>query len=318
MIVPATLKNSYLAAVSIWKKIQNDSDAILEVIAKRHGGTYTSRIKPLESAVLKIEKNEYTRPFFDMEDMLAGSIIVPVISEIIATRSDVEREFGIDEIRPLMVPDPEKFGGAYDLHLILKLKDSPYRIDKSVLNFRFEVQIKTFLQHAWSKAGHDIIYKPKRMSYGLVRIASQIRALLELADNVLANIESAAQLQIEPEYPKYSISKKIIEIMEKYWETSQLPADRRRAAGIIQRYMELAKISTPDQLDAIISNPRYADFLQLRSVTPTQTIFIILFIEKNGNIPKIVEENSKVLITDEMLDLCPLLSRIPITNRILV
>jgi ppGpp synthetase/RelA/SpoT-type nucleotidyltranferase len=318
MIVPATLKNSYLASVPVWEKIQNESDAVLDNIAKRHGGTYTSRIKPLESAVLKIEKEEYAIPFFDMEDMLAGSIIVPVLSEIIPTKVDVEREFVVDEIRPLQVPDPEKFGGAYDLHLILKLKDSPYRIEKGVLNFRFEIQIKTFLQHAWSKAGHDIIYKPKRMSYGLVRIASQVRALLELADNVLANIESAAQLQIEPDYPKYTNSKRIIEIMEKHWETSRLPADRRRAAGIIQRYMELAKISTPDYLDTIISEPRYADFFQLRSVTPTQTIFIILFIAKNGNIPKIVEGNSKVLITEEMMDICPLLSRIPAANRISV
>jgi len=318
MIVPVTLKSNYDAVLPIWEKIKAEADGDLGNIAKRHGGNYSSRIKSLESAVLKLEKEKYARPFLDMDDMLAGSIIVPVMSEISPTKDDVGKFFIVDEIKPLEAPNPEMFGGSYDLHLILKLKDSPFRIDKSTLDLRFEVQIKTFLQQAWSTASHDIIYKPKLISYGRARIANQVRALLELADSVLANIEIASQLQIEPDYPKYSPRKRIIEVVEKYWENSRLPADRRRLAIIIEDYMSLAKVSTPEELDKILSEPNYADFIQLRSVTPTQSIFMILFVAKNGDVPKIMDGNSKVLITEEMLDFCPLLTKIPVRNRISV
>lgn len=317
MIVPVSIKNGYYAALPIWEKIKTEADSILDDIAKRQGGNYTSRIKPLESAMLKIEKVEYERPFLDMEDMFAGSIIVPTITTISRTKDEIEGLFTIDEVRPKETPNPSVFDGTYDLHLILKLRDSPYRLDKSILKLRFEVQIKTLLQQAWASTSHDIIYKPKRLSYGLVRIASQIRALLELADSVLANIEKAAELQSEHDYPKYQDQKKIIEILEKYWEPARLPLDRRRATLIIQKYAGLANILI-DNLDSILSRPRYSDLLKLRSVTPTQTIFMILFIEKDGNLPKLIKGNSKVLVTEEMLDSCSLLAKIPQANRIIV
>lgn len=317
MIIPVSLKTKYEDALPLWKRLKDEIDSVLAGIAEHNGGKYFSRIKQLESAVLKLEKERQVRLFEEMEDMLAGSIVLPTISEILPTKEHIERHFEICEIRPSESPDPRKFDGSYDLHLILKQKDNPYRQDKSLLNFRFEVQVKTLLQQAWGSASHDIIYKPKRLSYSLTRIASQVRALLELADLVIANIEAASKLQTEPDYPSYAKRQRIIEVLENNWDRDRLPTDRRRAALIVEEYMELAGVKTAEELTGMLSKSQYAGFLVLRSVTPTQIIFMILFIERNGNLPALQKKGRRVLITEEMLEFCPMLRSIPEANRVI-
>ena len=50
----------------------------------------------------------------------------------------------------------------------------------------FEVQIKTILQHAWSIATHDLIYKTDTVSWPKERIAFQVKAMLEHAEIAIA------------------------------------------------------------------------------------------------------------------------------------
>jgi hypothetical protein len=156
------------------------------------------------------------------------------------------------------------------------------RPDKSVLASKFELQVKTFLQSAWSQAGHDIIYKPDRISWGVERIAGEIRALLELADNVLAQIEGTAQLlhaQSEQEYIGYKTdTKQIISIMEQYWKPPDLPVNRRRMAEIVSKCRDMAGITT-EKLGELIAEAKVTgdQVFDLLTLTPTQKVFVIVF-----------------------------------------
>jgi ppGpp synthetase/RelA/SpoT-type nucleotidyltranferase len=320
MIVPSSLRRRYEEAKENWTKVQEASDTLLQNVAKNFGGTYESRIKSIESAILKIEKNAiqqtFSKAFYELEDMLAGTIVVPDLGIIPLAAKAIEADFSVHN-KPSRMPAPYRFDGSYDKHLIVSLKDTPLIADRSITDFKFEIQVKTFLQHAWAKAEHDLVYKPRRMSYGLARTSNQIRALLELADAVLANLEEVEALVPESDYPEFAQVTEITTLLTKHWEPAVLPLDMRRTALVIKSYMDLAKITSISDLDEIISKPVYADYLGLRSVTPTQAILMILFMEKTSNMTKLTSgKGVQVLVTEEMESFCQDLSKIPASNRV--
>ena len=263
--------------------------------------------------LIKAEKEGYQNPFARMDDLFACMITVPNPPAIENVREDVESTFQIVEARQRDVK-PEEFPYT-DLNLYLKVIPEFHNRDEAYLDVIFELQIKTLLQQAWSQAGHDVIYKGSKRSWGLARIASQLRALLEMADSVLANLEGAADtLQGAIEYPEYSETNRLVDVLEGTWDIPRLPTHLYRAAQVIRAYLDLAGLTVDDLVEFLDRN-EYLPYIKARSIAPTQAILIILFLEKWGDVgPRL--KNRKLLVTSEMLDLCPQLSRIPHELRI--
>jgi hypothetical protein len=136
-----------------------------------------------------------------------------------------------------------------------------------------------------------------------------------MADSVLANLEEAAEtLQGSIEYANFSERNKIVRLLEETWEASSLPANLYRAAEVVESYLKLAKLKV-DDLSALLQQNKYSRYITAKSLSPTEAIFIILFEAKIlGQLGRLKQK--KLLITPEMLDLCPKLNRIPQKNRI--
>lgn len=312
MFVPDSFKQSYESAKMVWKVIQGEADGILRNVANRYPNSrYYSRIKSLESVFIKAQKGEYENPLREMEDFFAGTIVVPTLAMIEPVKEELTREFEV--IEPVIKsPNPYEFRYR-DLHLTLKLKDSPLRVDKTVLELGFEIQLKTFLQSAWSQAAHDIIYKPGKISWGAERIAGELRALLELGDNVLAQIEATAQLlhsQAEMQYPDYkSDTTRIIKIMEEHWDSTELPSDRRRMADVVHKFLDMAGLK-PDDLDIIIQKAKEANdnIFTFMTISSPQKVFILIYRKYPDKVKQKLNQKGdkfRVLITPEMADFYP-------------
>ena len=163
--------------------------AMLADIAKELGLTVLAvehRVKAEKSLAGKLErKGDMYNSLEDITDILGCRIICFLSDEIDQIGKKVEERFVIDwenssDKRALIKEDAF---GYLSLHYICSLPFGD-RWPDEICGKKFEVQIRTILQHAWSAIHHDIGYKsdfgvPREIRRQFARLAG----LLELADD---------------------------------------------------------------------------------------------------------------------------------------
>ncbi len=144
-----------------------------------------SRVKTESSLAGKLElKGQKYKTLADITDIIGLRIITFYIDDVDKVASAVERLFTVDwenSVDKRKVHEIDSFG-YLSLHYICSRPDFPYR---------FEIQMRTVLQHAWANMNHDTGYKsgvevPKRYLRNLSRLAG----MLELVDEQFSLIRS--------------------------------------------------------------------------------------------------------------------------------
>jgi ppGpp synthetase/RelA/SpoT-type nucleotidyltranferase len=144
-----------------------------------------SRVKSESSLAGKLElKGQKYKTLADITDIIGLRIITFYIDDVDKVASAVERLFTVDwenSVDKRKVHEIDSFG-YLSLHYICSRPDFPYR---------FEIQMRTVLQHAWANMNHDTGYKsgvevPKRYLRNLSRLAG----MLELVDEQFSLIRS--------------------------------------------------------------------------------------------------------------------------------
>lgn len=142
-----------------------------------------SRIKSYDSLAGKLEiKGHKYKSLADLTDILGLRIITFYLDDVDKVASAVERLFNIDwenSVDKRKIHEIDSFG-YLSLHYICSVPEFPYR---------FEIQMRTLLQHAWANMDHDTGYKsgveiPKRY----LRNMSRLAGLLELVDDEFSKI----------------------------------------------------------------------------------------------------------------------------------
>ena len=162
---------------------------ILSNIAKSLGLTVLAvehRIKEEKSLAGKLErKGDLYNSFEDITDILGCRVICFLSDEVEKIGKKVEESFVVDWENSSNKKDllKENAFGYLSLHYICSLPFGDKWPDE-ICGKKFEIQIRTILQHAWSAIHHDIGYKsdfgvPREISRQFARLAG----LLELADD---------------------------------------------------------------------------------------------------------------------------------------
>jgi ppGpp synthetase/RelA/SpoT-type nucleotidyltranferase len=312
MIIPKSIEAFYSRIADSLNILKYNIDPTLKHIADSlHIGYVEARIKPKESLMAKIEKEGYKNPSDEIEDLVACRLIVNNISEIDTVKEKIEQVFNIEDERSKRSRSPNEF--LYDaIHLILSFKDSPLISNKDILGKKFELQIKTSLQNALDEVTREEIYKTDILTWEKDRTASELRANFELLDLLLKDFPKIVTIQEEREYELYQNRNKIIDLLKDVWSAEKLPEDLRRASIIIEEYLRLAEASVED-LYNWLNLSKYTNIVQAVSITPCQIILIILFLEKAAFLEKAKKKNRYLLITDEMIDICPELKKIELS-----
>lgn len=304
MIIPPEISSKYKEILLSLGRLKTDIDPVLEKIAASLNGLYFSRIKSEESFTQKLEGGKFAAD--KIIDLFGATIVVATSREVDDVEKKVSEMFKIHKKLANREKAPEEF--IYDdVHLIISFEQKNVVPDREYLNREFELQIKTFLQYAWDKATHDLLYKGQTISWSLFRVAYQTKAMLEQADQVLVQIEKTAELCPENEYKAFKDRNRIIELSTKIWEPVQLPADMRRLSSNIYDLLSLSDKGIKF-LENELGNPSNKELLTAKSITPYEAILgIVIKRDWKNLLAGFKAANRKIIITKELREIVGLI-----------
>ena len=162
--------------------------ATLEKVFKNSGlivAAIESRVKTEKSLAGKLElKGSKYASLADITDIVGVRVITFYIDDVDKVASAVERLFKVDwenSVDKRKIHEIDSFG-YMSLHYICSMEGFPYR---------FEIQMRTVLQHAWANMNHDTGYKSGvEIPLEYRRSLSRLAGLLELADEQFSEIRA--------------------------------------------------------------------------------------------------------------------------------
>ncbi len=158
-----------------------------------------ARTKEVDSFAEKLTRKEgrYSNPLVDMTDLAALRVITYYQEDVERVCALIEREFDIDLENSgdkFELLDPDRFG-YMSVHYVASIsrKRATLLEWKNFKSIRFEVQVRTALQHAWAAVNHKLEYNsaseaPEELRRRLYRLS----ALFELADEQFSQIRDAS------------------------------------------------------------------------------------------------------------------------------
>lgn len=148
----------------------------------------TQRCKARQSLARKLSKPDKNyQVLAEVTDLAAIRVTTYFADDVDRVAKLIEQTFKIDESNSIdkrLTLDPDRFG-YQSIHYVAELGEGRYKFVeyKRFAQFKFEIQIRSILQHAWAEIEHDLGYKsaggvPREIRRRFSRVAS----LLELAD----------------------------------------------------------------------------------------------------------------------------------------
>lgn len=306
MKIPASVRNLYDRQRPTYEKLEAQVDRILRPVCNSRRWHYESRVKAEMSIALKLESGRVSNTEV-IEDFFACTMVVRNLAEINVAEQEVRRHFNVVERRPQDVSQTHKTPDAFpfdDLRLYALWQDDPDLPPTGLDGKKFEVQVKTFLQHAWGIATHDLVYKTDDVSWSKQRIAYQIKAMLEHAEISIQEADRLAATSALAKTQKETESlKDIIAVIKEAWEPEFLPPDLRRLAENTWTVMRLAGI----KLD-VIKSALAAERARLKGSLPINlSPYAIIVQALAWHVPDKMrgaladrQKKAKILVTSEM------------------
>lgn len=140
----------------------------------------------------------YDRPLVEVEDQLAGRVLVFFAHDMEVVDAQLRRWFqGMVEERKRRPANAAEFGYESDHYVIVideHLKPEGWK-DRSDLPVTFELQIRTLFMHAWAEPQHDLGYKGGALSDDQKRLHAWVAASAWGADRAFEDAWDMAKDQ---------------------------------------------------------------------------------------------------------------------------
>ncbi|MEV7677430.1 RelA/SpoT domain-containing protein [Streptomyces sp. NPDC088341] len=268
------------------------------------------RIKSVDSVFAKLQKGDY-EGIWSLEDLIAARAVFLHPADVDAAIKVISEKFPQVESKNTEAGKPTDFRYQQP-HLIVGFPQDYINRHLELDKVKIELQFTTYIQHALQESTHDVIYKGSRFSWREARLDSRLRGLLEIVDDVLANISNVAQVDAEPAYELFDRRNQIIEAAEKLWSADRLPADMRRFAITIEGLLSAAGV-TVDQLTDL--SELHNDLVNALSLSPVEKIVGILLRERFDDLLRGIKRR-KLLISSELEEIVPQANKWPREKRV--
>jgi ppGpp synthetase/RelA/SpoT-type nucleotidyltranferase len=183
------------AVVSLLTNLLNENNIEYLSIAGRPKG--------MNSALEKIERKKYSNPREQLTDLSGIRVITYLESQVTQITESVRKVFEVDESNSLdrtsmLGADRIGYRSAHFVCTLGKVRGSLPEYE-ALADLKFEIQVRTVLQHAWAELAHDRSFK---FAPGL---PSPIQRKLNLYSGMLEVVDSAFDA-IAKEIDEYSVS----------------------------------------------------------------------------------------------------------------
>ncbi|QNN76226.1 hypothetical protein IAE60_09580 [Pseudoxanthomonas mexicana] len=174
----------------------------------------TSRTKTRDSFIEKIgraEKDSYNS-IDEITDIVGIRVITNIEDEVDKVGEIISREFSVDAANSVdkrQALDVDRFG-YLSLHFVCQFNDARTSVpeNRRFRELKFEIQVRSILQHAWAEIEHDLGYKAgSAIPQTIRRRFSRLAGLLEIADDEFRRLRDdlsayesnvSTQIEIEP------------------------------------------------------------------------------------------------------------------------
>lgn len=189
------IMNEYSRMRETHRRMQEDLTAILSAMLRRENVAISNlaiRIKEKEALRRKIIYKQKYQKLSDITDVIGCRIITLFEDDVERVFALVQREFEIVEVvdHRRKMQEMTEFG-YNSLHVIVRF--SPLRLQLTeyagYADVKFEIQIRSALQHAWAEVEHGLGYKNEyEVPRAIRRRLSRLSASLELLDEEFMHI----------------------------------------------------------------------------------------------------------------------------------
>ena len=90
---------------------------------------------------------------------------------------------------------------------------------------KFEVQVRTAFEHAWSVTTHALTYKAGQVNWRYLRLTAQLRSAIEQLDQVVSGFELAAEFIAEQEWPRIQAHQAIQVRFHQHVQAGRVPRE---------------------------------------------------------------------------------------------
>ncbi len=189
----------YDERLPLFRRLERIVQITLQNILDSNGLMVTAvstRIKTRESLAGKLEsKGHKYNSLSDITDILGARIVTFYTDDVDHIAAVTEQSFDIDwenSVDKRRLHNTDSFGYS-SVHYICRLpKNMVNEPDYPQLNdIRFELQLRTTLQHAWASINHDIGYKTGvEIPRFYLRQINRLAGILEMADDEFSRIRT--------------------------------------------------------------------------------------------------------------------------------
>lgn len=189
----------YRALLPVFEKMADTIPERLRAFFDEAGIVVASlehRVKTEGSLAGKLElKGDKYKDIFDITDIVGLRVITFYIDDVDKVATVVERLFEVDwenSVDKRKIHEIDSFG-YLSLHYICRIPQTTFHdpAHPEVNQIRFEVQMRTILQHAWANMNHDTGYKSGvEIPQVYLRNLSRLAGILELVDDEFSRIRT--------------------------------------------------------------------------------------------------------------------------------
>jgi ppGpp synthetase/RelA/SpoT-type nucleotidyltranferase len=187
------LMSAYDSKISLYDDFRFAAEAVLRELVRLEGvrvHSITSRTKTRDSFSEKLGRDtkDGYEELCDVTDLIGIRVITHIEDEVDKIGDLIQREFVVDganSVDKRQALDPDRFG-YLSLHYVCSFDESRTRLaeNRRFSGLKFEVQVRSILQHAWAEIEHDLGYKAGSVIPAAMRRRfSRLAGLLEIADN---------------------------------------------------------------------------------------------------------------------------------------